>query len=327
MRRAFLAFLLDARLFLHFPLVTNRPSGIVFLPWQTVFGLSLSTGYKAIAVETMDKELTKATLVEEDRLLQHVEEGNLLDLDLIPSKATEARVRQTANVAASLVATSKPVVVQPEESIEDLTSSLINEISTHQLEVHLDHVAQKLRNAHYATVREAKALLEDVTAAAGTTRQMECTTGEKMNEFHERAESIKRKVQQLAEVASKKAAELKSTSGSQSGSDTSCLSPIVEDKLAKQPWTTCIGGGGGAALTLLSDIFLTMKAIEHGGQDEEEVWVAPQAFERATQKFWVKEEHLTEVMLACVSEVPLLVYGKSHRRSTENQMLPCKLTQ
>jgi hypothetical protein len=286
--------------------LTNRRNGSTVLDvnWFVVTW----AGYKPIKVEKARTELTKALLVkEDDRLMQDVEEGNLVDPNVAVVEVREYPSRPPNNGAPILV---QSTVLSAEESLDELTSSLINEIATHRLEVHLDQVAQKLRNAHHAIISEARALLVDVTATANEVKHMECTPSNKIDEFHSRAEDIQQKLLQLTKVATKKALELQSTSGSQSGSDGSSLSPIVEAKLAKYPWTTCIGGGGGAVLTLLSDIYLSIRTVEHGGQDDEEVWVAPQAFERATQKYWVKEEDLTQVMLACVAELPLLVYGK-----------------
>jgi SPX domain protein involved in polyphosphate accumulation len=40
------------------------------------------------------------------------------------------------------------------------------------------------------------------------------------------------------------------------------------------------------------------------------VWEAPSSFKRTTTKYWVKDEHLTKLMMLCAMEAPLLIYGK-----------------
>lgn len=268
------------------------------------------------------RECIKATLLEQDRLLHDIEEGSLLDLGTTTPKQVDVLECRTTDVPVSIVK-SKERNSPPEESIEDLTSALIEEIVTsHRLEVHLDRVSYKLRAAHSAIVRQAKNLLNEVTTTLTYAKQMDCPPTEKIEEYFNRAEEINHAVFQLTAVAVRKASDLRTVSSdSSSGLDVTRSSAIVDARLAKQPWTTCIGGGGGAALTLLSDIYLSIKAMEQGGQDAEEVWVAPQAFERATQKYWVKEENLTEVLLSCVAKVPLLVYGMYlHSNDSTNGM-------
>jgi SPX domain protein involved in polyphosphate accumulation len=46
----------------------------------------------------------------------------------------------------------------------------------------------------------------------------------------------------------------------------------------------------------------------------------PSSFQRATTKYWVKDAHLTKLMMICAAEAPLLVYGKKGPlTSTNNQ--------
>ena len=67
---------------------------------------------------------------------------------------------------------------------------------------------------------------------------------------------------------------------------------------------------------IISDIYNALRQAEEmivnqsnssGGED---MWQAPSSFQRATTKYWVKDENLTKLMMACASEAPLLVYGK-----------------
>ena len=65
-----------------------------------------------------------------------------------------------------------------------------------------------------------------------------------------------------------------------------------------------------------SDIYSTIRSTEKKLNseidviEEDGVWKAPSSFQRSTTKYWVKEENLTRLLLACASEAPLLVYGK-----------------
>lgn len=67
--------------------------------------------------------------------------------------------------------------------------------------------------------------------------------------------------------------------------------------------------GGTNIVVLLSDILSVIRSIESKDQSSEDKWVAPSSFERSTHKYWVDETYLTDVMLSCVTEVPMLIYG------------------
>lgn len=261
-----------------------------------------------LTAEEMEEMKSNETTVAEDRFLQDVEEGNLPDLDLL-GQSTNAVDEPAFNISATAAADPSAQV----ESTEQHATSWLQEVAlSHKLEAHLDQVTENLRDAHYAIVRQAQLLLNDVTATTALVNTSEIAYVNTSN-FYRRVGEINEAVLQLSKCAVQKSFELRSTallSGSHGRSDGASLSPLVEARLASKPWTTCVGGGGGAALTLLSDIYQSIRALEQGGRAVEDVWVAPQSFERATQKYWVNEEHLSEVLLACVAQVPLLVFGK-----------------
>lgn len=52
------------------------------------------------------------------------------------------------------------------------------------------------------------------------------------------------------------------------------------------------------------------------------LWQAPSSFQRSTTKYWIKDENLTELMLTCTEEAPLLVYGKKGPLTSTNALLP-----
>ena len=93
---------------------------------------------------------------------------------------------------------------------------------------------------------------------------------------------------------------------------TACVS-FVERHLNAAPWKS--GPNSSALIVVLSDIFKEIRNAEaqKDDQDKDAVWCAPDSFERKTVKYWVEEDQLTNLLLAAVSEAPLLVYGHSGR--------------
>ncbi|KAL7545098.1 hypothetical protein ACHAWF_008452 [Thalassiosira exigua] len=85
------------------------------------------------------------------------------------------------------------------------------------------------------------------------------------------------------------------------------LGAMVDRRFEFEPWTSLSHCGRGTLIVLLSDAHTT-------GDDKDQKWVASESFKRKTTKYWVKEEHLYEVLLASVSELPLLVYGQTGGR-------------
>lgn len=80
-------------------------------------------------------------------------------------------------------------------------------------------------------------------------------------------------------------------------------------RLSKTPWSYITGGT--KIITILSDAYDLLRSIQKdGGSSNCTQWVAPSSFERYTHKYWVNEDYLSDLMLSCVTEVPMLVYGK-----------------
>jgi len=70
-----------------------------------------------------------------------------------------------------------------------------------------------------------------------------------------------------------------------------------------------------------SDIYESIGAIEEESKNKNKnkagvVWKAPSSFERITNKYWVEEENLIELLFSSVREVPLLIYGWEGKLST-----------
>lgn len=106
-----------------------------------------------------------------------------------------------------------------------------------------------------------------------------------------------------------------------------CL-PALQRRFAAAPWKT--GVTNSTLIVVLSDIYQLLRTaqqrLEDGAKSTEkaaaEQWVAPSSFERSTTKYWVQDGHqLTDLLLAAVSEAPLLVYGKSGRLTSKSDTL------
>lgn len=96
----------------------------------------------------------------------------------------------------------------------------------------------------------------------------------------------------------------------------------TERYFQKEPWTDDVSSGN--IVIFLSDIFSIVRDIENSEKEKGgEGWVAPSSFERVTTKYWVQEQSLPEVLLKSVSELPLLVYGRTGLLN-ENPMRPSK---
>jgi SPX domain protein involved in polyphosphate accumulation len=66
---------------------------------------------------------------------------------------------------------------------------------------------------------------------------------------------------------------------------------------------------------VISDIYNALRQAEENilnqnNAGDASLWQAPSSFQRATTKYWVKDENLTKLMMTCAAEAPLLVYGK-----------------
>ena len=96
------------------------------------------------------------------------------------------------------------------------------------------------------------------------------------------------------------------------------LSSLTDTRrLESDPWM--LDHSGGNVIVLLSDVYTVIRELEakssqpcRDSSDKDDTsnkkWVAPASFQRVTTKYWVHDEHLYQVLLASVSDLPLLVY-------------------
>ena len=71
--------------------------------------------------------------------------------------------------------------------------------------------------------------------------------------------------------------------------------------------------GGTVVVLLLGDIHVILNNASSNApeaRDRQLTWVPPSSFERCTHKYWVESQNVIDVMLKCVAEVPVLVFGK-----------------
>ncbi|KAL7529398.1 hypothetical protein ACHAXR_004951, partial [Thalassiosira sp. AJA248-18] len=113
------------------------------------------------------------------------------------------------------------------------------------------------------------------------------------------------------------------------GGDDLGLSAMTERRFELDPWR--LDNCGGTVIVLLSDIYTVIREIEaqlelqsqndeNLANDADKKWQAPTSFERVTTKYWVTEEHLYQVMLASVADLPLLVYGRKGGRILDQRV-------
>ncbi|KAL7482840.1 hypothetical protein ACHAW6_008500 [Cyclotella cf. meneghiniana] len=101
------------------------------------------------------------------------------------------------------------------------------------------------------------------------------------------------------------------------------LAAATGRRLESEPWK---GEQDGLTVVLFSDLYSAIREIEakinSACADEftmDATWVAPSSFERVTTKYWLKDQDLLRVILASLTELPLLVYGQKGGR-----ILDCK---
>eukprot|EP00977_Amphora_coffeiformis_P018763 scaffold6701_cov181-Amphora_coffeaeformis.AAC.5 len=87
----------------------------------------------------------------------------------------------------------------------------------------------------------------------------------------------------------------------------SSLWPTLVQQFGDTPWAQ---KALSSAVLILSDVFEALSGLEDASAGKTQ-WVAPDAFERSTNKYWVDEANLSELLFTCVGEAPLLVYGKT----------------
>ena len=93
------------------------------------------------------------------------------------------------------------------------------------------------------------------------------------------------------------------------------LTAALQKRFKTRPWSQ---QAVSSIVVLFSDVFEALRGFEKASKSEKAgVWVAPDSFDRSTSKYWVEEANLTHLVLTCVGEAPLLVYGKSGRLSVE----------
>jgi VTC domain len=83
---------------------------------------------------------------------------------------------------------------------------------------------------------------------------------------------------------------------------------VLTKKLSVAPWRA-----SSTLAVVLSDVHEAIRSAQSNLASGAQKWEAPSSFQRATTKYWVEEDNLLELLLACVKEVPLLVYGRSGR--------------
>jgi SPX domain protein involved in polyphosphate accumulation len=98
---------------------------------------------------------------------------------------------------------------------------------------------------------------------------------------------------------------------------------VVAEKADKELKTSCTSllerrlktNLNSVLVCVASDIYAAIRTAEknitnNGAGQDGGMWEAPSSFQRATTKYWVRDDNLTKLLLSCAAEAPLLVYGK-----------------
>ena len=203
------------------------------------------------------------------------------------------------------------------------------------LEAELGRAASTVQANLISLESDAKALLLDADALARTTT----TTGgatDDVKSLQRRASKISQRALQLQRQSRKDATELRRVAGlADAKLGTSC-GDMVERRLQSHPYPVVFdlsNRGEGMLVVLLNDVHSILRDLGGADNEDSEIpthmqstsaesgekgkdgkWVPPSSFERVTTKYWVKEQDLSQVVLASITELPLLVYGRKGGR-------------
>jgi SPX domain protein involved in polyphosphate accumulation len=124
---------------------------------------------------------------------------------------------------------------------------------------------------------------------------------------------------ELANFVAQVAAKLREVAQDADARLGTCCLPAFERTTRSYPWKQ---GCASSMIILLSDVYESIRAAEASERSPfgEDAWVAPTTFERSTTKFWVDEGKLDDLLVAAVSEAPLLVYGRKGRLSNQQDL-------
>ena len=158
-----------------------------------------------------------------------------------------------------------------------------------------DAVAEDLKKKLVSIETKVRTLCDAVM----TNKDSKSSMPQDINVHIDSANYLSHEMLQLKDLAVRKAQEI-SDCNRQDGR-------TLNSVLSSSPWDYIIGGTN--AVTTLSDVYsaLDANATRHGKNAS---WVPPSNFERSTHKYWVEPSCISDVMMKCASEVPLLIYGK-----------------
>lgn len=177
-------------------------------------------------------------------------------------------------------------------------------------EAELDRVTTTIQSQLDSQELSGKALLSNIGAVV------------KHNYSDEAMKGFRAKAAELGDMALKlqrfvaRNAEIFTEIGSKADREIGTSSMVfLKRKLAYPPW---VEGPNSALVVVLSDIYEDIRKAEAASKAKDSKWVAPSSFERSTTKYWIEQDKLTELLLAAVTEAPLLVYGRSGHLTDES---------
>ncbi len=160
---------------------------------------------------------------------------------------------------------------------------------------HQDAVAENLKKKLVSIETKAQTLYDTIKTNSQNNMPQD------VNVHIDSANCLSHEMLHLKDLAVRKAQEI-SDCNRQDG----CTS--LNSVLSSSPWDYIIGGT--SVVMTLSDIYSALDSNAFR-RSQNASWVPPSNFERSTHKYWVEPSCISDVMMKCASEVPLLVYGET----------------
>mmetsp|Transcript_11989 Transcript_11989/g.26157 ORF Transcript_11989/g.26157 Transcript_11989/m.26157 type:complete len:367 (+) Transcript_11989:54-1154(+) len=205
-------------------------------------------------------------------------------------------------------------------SIDDSTrSNLPGRSFIETFESEFDRTTAAIKATEHSIESTARSLLLTADALA---RKDDCLM---IDELRFKADELSLRILKLNAQTVKNADEFRRIAKSADAKLGTTLVVTTNRLLESDPWTDELSDGG-LTVVLLSDIYsvirdiVNKKRLADAPPSKDVKWVAPCSFERVTTKYWVKDQDLSQVVLASVTELPLLVYGRKGGRILDQKV-------
>lgn len=228
--------------------------------------------------------------------------------DALYSEISSARKRIANGHVALSDATTNDNGVSATSAFLELWETEVNRIG--------DFLQAQQHNLEFS----AKALLTNVEAALGKVTRGEGNSADtdKIQTWRNKTDELVEACRSLTSFATHNKQILQEIGTYADEKLPTACGTQLQRRFGQTPWKT---GPNSSLIVVLSDVYSILRAAEDASKANGDEWVAPECFERSTTKYWVRDEQLTDLLLAAVTEAPLLVYGKSGRLTSKKDCL------